>query len=327
MNKVALSGTVRDNIGTKHAAQLRREKRVPCVLYGGDNTIHFSVEEASLRKVVFTPEVNSVELDLGGTKTLAMVHQKQFHPLTDRVIHVDFMEMKEDREARVKLSIRLSGQPAGVRQGGKLNQTMRKLMVKGLPSGYNRDFHEDKEITVEIFDIAIRMTETFPSLIESTTLNLKRMAELAGKNFTTATELANYLVLVHNVPFREAHHVVGSLVGELSRMGQNFDNFDYCYEHLKKNNINAPKEDVKRVIDAKSVMMAYNALGSTGPIATKATIKNLRADLERHRKIYDADQKRVDTAFNATRNLASQIGGAKSYEDFCRIVQSNVPKY
>lgn len=134
MNKVALSGTVRDNIGTKHAAQLRREKRVPCVLYGGSDTIHFSVEEASLRKVVFTPEVNSIELDLGGTKTLAMVHQKQFHPLTDRVIHVDFMEMKEDREARVKLSIRLSGQPAGVRQGGKLNQTMRKLVVKGLPA-------------------------------------------------------------------------------------------------------------------------------------------------------------------------------------------------
>ena len=123
MNKIALSGTVRDHIGTKHAAQLRRAKRVPCVLYGGGSTVHFSVEEAALRKVVFTPEQNSIELDLGGSKTLAMVHQKQFHPLSDRVIHVDFMEMKEDREARVQLSIRLKGQPAGVREGGKLNQT------------------------------------------------------------------------------------------------------------------------------------------------------------------------------------------------------------
>jgi argininosuccinate lyase len=200
-------------------------------------------------------------------------------------------------------------------------------MCKGLPSGYNRDFHEDKEITVEIFDLAIRMTETFPSLIESTTLNLNRMAQLAGKNFSTATELANYLVLVHNVPFREAHHIVGSLVGELSRMGQNFENFEYCYEHLKKNKINAPQEDVKRVIDAKSVMMAYNALGSTGPIATKNTIKNLRETLEKHKKVYEGDQKRVDNAYNATRLIASQIGNAKSYDEYCKIIQSNLPKH
>jgi argininosuccinate lyase len=200
-------------------------------------------------------------------------------------------------------------------------------MVKGLPSGYNRDFHEDKEITVEIFDLAIRMTETFPSLIESTKLNLDRMASLAGKNFATATELANYLVLVHNVPFREAHHIVGSLVGELSRMGQNFENFEYCYEHLKKNNINAPKEDVKRVIDAKSVMMSYNALGSTGPQATKNTINNLKKELESHRKVYQEDQRRVDNAYNATRTIASQIGKAKSYDEYCKIIQSNLPKH
>lgn len=134
MNKVALSGSVREQIGTKYAAQLRRAKRVPCVLYGGESTVHFSVDEAALRKVVFTPEVNTIELDLGGQKALAMVHQKQFHPITDRVVHVDFMELKEDREARVQLAIRLSGQPAGVRQGGKLSQTMRKITVKGLPS-------------------------------------------------------------------------------------------------------------------------------------------------------------------------------------------------
>ncbi|MBK9175350.1 MAG: 50S ribosomal protein L25 [Flavobacteriales bacterium] len=134
MNKVALSGAVRNQVGTKGAAQLRRSKRVPCVLYGGSGVVHFSVEEASLRKVVFTPEVNGIELDIDGSKTLAMVHQKQFHPLNDRVIHVDFMEMKEDREAKVQLSIRLSGQPMGVRNGGKLNQVMRKVAVKGLPS-------------------------------------------------------------------------------------------------------------------------------------------------------------------------------------------------
>lgn len=133
MNTVALSGTVRQNLGSKDAAHLRREKRVPCVLYGGDNVVHFSVDEAVLSKLVFTPEVNGVELDLDGTKVLAMIHDKQFNPTTDRVEHVDFMELKADKPARTKLSLRLSGQPVGVRKGGKLNQSMRKLRVEGLP--------------------------------------------------------------------------------------------------------------------------------------------------------------------------------------------------
>lgn len=134
MNKVALSGSPRTHTGTKNAAQLRREKRVPCVLYGGGSTVHFSVDEADLRKIVFTPDVNSIELDIDGNKTLAMVHEKQFHPTSDRVTHVDFIELKEDREARVLLSVRLNGQPVGVREGGKLSQIKRKLLVKGLPA-------------------------------------------------------------------------------------------------------------------------------------------------------------------------------------------------
>lgn len=133
MNTVALSGTVRTIIGSKDAAQLRRDKRVPCVLYGGENVVHFSVDEAVLGKLVFTPEVNGIELELGGTKTLALIHDKQFNPVTDRIEHVDFLELKEDKPARVKLAVRLNGQPAGVRMGGKLSHTMRKLRVKGLP--------------------------------------------------------------------------------------------------------------------------------------------------------------------------------------------------
>ncbi len=134
MNTVALSGTLRKAVGTKDAAQLRREKRVPCVLYGGENTVHFSVDEAALRKVVFTPEVNGVELDIDGNKTLAMVQEKQFHPLTDRMLHIDFLLLDSSKETTATLSVRLVGQPAGVRKGGKLSQPMRKVRVKGLPS-------------------------------------------------------------------------------------------------------------------------------------------------------------------------------------------------
>ena len=134
MNKVTLSGTVRNATGTKNAAQLRREKRVPCVLYGGDQPVHFSVEESALRPIVFTPEVNTIEIDLDGSTVQAMMHQKQFHPTTDRVVHLDFLQVQEGKAARATLSVRLRNQPIGVRKGGVMNQPMRKLRVKGLPS-------------------------------------------------------------------------------------------------------------------------------------------------------------------------------------------------
>lgn len=149
MNKVALSGSIRNEIGTKYAAQLRREKRVPCVLYGGEKTVHFSVDEAALNKVIFTAEMNGIDLDLDGAKTLALVHQKQFHPLTDRVIHVDFMEVFENKEANALLSVRLTGQPIGVRKGGTLSHSMRKLRVKGLPS----KFPQHLELNVTDLDL------------------------------------------------------------------------------------------------------------------------------------------------------------------------------
>ena len=149
MNKIELTGTPRTSTGTKYAAQLRRAKQVPCVLYGGANTIHFSVDEAALGKVVFTAEMSGIELDIAGAKTLALVHEKQFHPTTDRVIHVDFVELNENKETQAYLSIRLKGQPIGVRKGGNLNQNMRKMRVKGLPS----TFPTHLEVNVAELDI------------------------------------------------------------------------------------------------------------------------------------------------------------------------------
>lgn len=133
MNTIALSGTIRTNLGTKYAAQLRRTKQVPCVLYGGENTLHFSVHAAALKKLIITPELNGAEIELDGKKVLAMVQEKQFHPVTDEILHVDFVELDEKAEATASLSVRLVGQPIGVRKGGKLSHTLRKLRVSGLP--------------------------------------------------------------------------------------------------------------------------------------------------------------------------------------------------
>ena len=149
MNRIELSGNVRQQTGTKSAAQLRRAKRVPCVLYGGTGVTHFSVDEAALRKVVFTSEVNGIDLVIDGAKTLAMVYQKQFHPVTDAIIHCDFMEMSDAKEARVSLGLKLIGQAAGVKKGGILSQNMRKLRVKGLPSA----LPEHLELDINTLDI------------------------------------------------------------------------------------------------------------------------------------------------------------------------------
>lgn len=133
MKKVELSATKRDSQGTKGAVTLRRAKRVPCVLYGGSGTVHFSVDEAALRKLVFTPEAYRIEIDIDGEKRLALLHDKQFHPVSDAIIHCDFMEMSENKEAKVSLAVKLKGQSAGIKAGGILSQPLRKLRVKGLP--------------------------------------------------------------------------------------------------------------------------------------------------------------------------------------------------
>ena len=134
MKKVELTATKRASEGTKGADTLRRAKRVPCVLYGGSDTVHFSVDEPALRKLVFTPEAYRIELDIDGEKRMAMLHEKQFHPVSDAILHCDFMEMSENKEAKVSLAVKLKGQAAGIKAGGILSQPMRKVRVKGLPS-------------------------------------------------------------------------------------------------------------------------------------------------------------------------------------------------
>lgn len=134
MKKVELIGTKRETKGSANASRQRRAQSIPCVLYGGKETLHFSADEKALGKIVHTPEVYRIELDIDGNKHTALLHEKQFHPVSDKLLHVDFLEMNDSKEARVDLSVKLIGQAAGVRKGGKLSQNMRKLRVKGLPT-------------------------------------------------------------------------------------------------------------------------------------------------------------------------------------------------
>jgi len=208
-------------------------------------------------------------------------------------------------------------------RAGRINGLMVAAftLMKGLPSGYNRDFHEDKEILVETMNLINRAIEVVPPLIKSTTINVNRMHELAFKNFANATEVANYLVSKHNVPFREAHHIVGSLVGELYRSNDNFSNFEACYKHVvEKYKINATREELALVLDPKPVMMSYNSLGGTGPKAVSQMLKDFTAELDNHKAVLDEDMKRVNGALEMTRGIAARAASIKSAADLKALV-------
>ncbi|MFT3884461.1 MAG: 50S ribosomal protein L25 [Flavobacteriales bacterium] len=157
MKKVELTGIKRDTKGSSNASRMRRAQSIPCVLYGGQETIHFSVDEKALGKIVHTPEVYRIELDIDGNKRMALLHEKQFHPVSDKLLHVDFLEMSDSKEARVDLSVKLTGQAAGVRKGGKLSQNMRKLRVKGLPTALPE--HLEVDITALDLGDSIRVSD------------------------------------------------------------------------------------------------------------------------------------------------------------------------
>ena len=132
MKKVSLSGSPRVSVGKKGATSLRKEGRIPSVVYGGKDQVHFSISENDAKKLVFTPNVYLIELDIDGKKSKVILQETQIHPVTDRVIHLDFLEISDDVPFKLSLPVRLEGFSRGVRNGGKLNQNFRKLRVFGL---------------------------------------------------------------------------------------------------------------------------------------------------------------------------------------------------
>jgi large subunit ribosomal protein L25 len=133
MKKVSLSGSPRANVGKKDASDLRRENLIPCVLYGGNEQVHFSAVENDLKKIIWSPEVFNVELTIGGKKTNAIVKDVQFHKVNDRLQHIDFLELVPGKEVKLRLPVRFEGAAEGVKKGGKLMVNYRKMKVLGSP--------------------------------------------------------------------------------------------------------------------------------------------------------------------------------------------------
>ena len=132
MKTVSLSGSPRENVGKKDANSLRKEGSIPAVVYGGKEQLHFSILENEAKKLVFTPNVYLIEIDVNGKKFKAILQEAQVHPVTDRILHLDFLEIKENSPFKLNLPVRLEGFSKGVRNGGNLSQNFRTLKVMGL---------------------------------------------------------------------------------------------------------------------------------------------------------------------------------------------------
>ena len=149
MKSIELKGTVRTTLGKNSSENLRNKKCVPIILYGGKELIHFSVEEPDLKPVIFTPNVYLIDLNIDGKKHTAKIHAMQFHPTSDKVIHIDFYEVDADKKISIELPVKVEGNSVGVREGGKMVQDLRKLKVRGLVK------HLPNEIMVDISTLAL----------------------------------------------------------------------------------------------------------------------------------------------------------------------------
>ncbi len=134
MKSIAISGSSRKNVGKRDAKELRYEGKVPAVLYGGQAQYHFAVSATDLKPVLYTPDIHFIDLDIDGQKFQAIVQDAQFHPLTDQVRHIDFLELNDGKEVSVNVPIKLTGTSPGVKMGGKLVQKLRQLRVKAIPA-------------------------------------------------------------------------------------------------------------------------------------------------------------------------------------------------
>lgn len=145
-------------IGTKRAAQtkqetkkLRAEGMVPCVLYGGKEQYHFSTPAMNLKGLVYTPEVYTVDLNIDGTHHKAILKEIQFHSVSDKILHIDFMEMADDKKVVIEVPVKVTGTAPGVRAGGQLINKLRRLKISALPK-HLPDFVEVKIGSLEIGD-------------------------------------------------------------------------------------------------------------------------------------------------------------------------------
>lgn len=133
MQTIAIPGSVRTDLGKKATKAVRRNNEIPCVMYGGEENKHFSAPTSSFKHLVYTPEFKIVDVTLDGKLHKAILKNVQFHPLTDNILHADFVELVPEKLVRVEVPIRINGVSEGVKQGGALMLKMRRIAIEAVP--------------------------------------------------------------------------------------------------------------------------------------------------------------------------------------------------
>ena len=134
MRIVSMSGSLRENVGKKDAKALRREDKVPCVMYGKTEQVQFALNQVDFQRILFNPAPCFVDIEMGGEKRRAMLKDIQFHPVTDIVYHADFYELSDDKAVVMSIPVHTTGTSVGVMKGGKLAYKQKRLNVKALPA-------------------------------------------------------------------------------------------------------------------------------------------------------------------------------------------------
>jgi large subunit ribosomal protein L25 len=186
MKVVSLSGSLRESVGKKDAKKVRKEGLVPCVIYGGENQIHFTVKSIEFDKLLFTPDVTLVDIDIDGQVYRAVIQDLQYHPVTDKTLHVDFLQVFEEKPVKIAVPVKIVGTSPGVIKGGKLNKKMRKVLVMALEK-FLPDFIEvdisslDIGMSVRVEDLNVEGL-TFMDPARSVVVAVKTARVLAAEN-------------------------------------------------------------------------------------------------------------------------------------------------
>ena len=133
MKSITIKGSERENVGKKATKAVRDAGMVPCVIYGGNQPVHFVADERAFKDLVYTPNAHTVVVELNGTSYNVIMQDIQFHPVSDKILHIDFFQLSDDKEIIMEVPVKITGTSPGVLLGGVLNLNQRRLKVKALP--------------------------------------------------------------------------------------------------------------------------------------------------------------------------------------------------
>jgi large subunit ribosomal protein L25 len=207
MKTVSLSGSLRENVGKKDAKKHRKEGNIPCVMYGGKEQVHFVASDKAFRKLIFTPEVYIFNLDIAGKTYNTIIQEVQYHPVTDNILHIDFLEIQPEKPVIIAVPVKVTGTAPGVLKGGKLILKTRKLKIMALLQ-YLPD-----EVTVSIDPLDIGDS------VKVKDLNIEHITFMDPPN-TVIIGVRTARVLVEETPGAEGAAAEGAAPAEGTEKGK-----------------------------------------------------------------------------------------------------------